>query len=117
MKKQFMQDLQKIYDELQTRQRELNSYYAVLDNEHDEAKKLVEKFLKQMQLPINSDTTMATLTRVVNLREDALEQVLQKEGFSEEEIITKKEEAYLFVKEMPLYFTSILLRGLNQKSS
>jgi hypothetical protein len=102
MKKQFMQDLQKIYDELQTRQRELNSYYAVLDNKHDKAKKLVEKFLKQMHLPVNSDTTMATLTRIVNLREDALEQVLQKEGFSEEEIITKKEKAYLFVKEMHL---------------
>jgi hypothetical protein len=42
------------------------------------------------------------LTRLINLREDALEQVLQKEGFSEESIIEKKEEAYLFVKEMHL---------------
>ena len=102
MKQQFMQDLQKIYDELQTRQKSLNDYYKVLDGNHPVAQALIEDFLSKMNLPVNSDTTMASLTRLVNLREDALEQVLQKEGFSEEEIIAKKEEAYLFVKEMHL---------------
>jgi len=102
MKKQFMQDLQRIYDELQTRQESLNDYYKVLEGNHPVAKCLIEDFLAKMNLPINSDTMMASLTRLVNLREDALEQVLQKEGFSEEEIINKKEEAYLFVKEMHL---------------
>ena len=102
MKQQFMQDLQKIYDELQKRQRELNSYYNVLDGEAEEVKALVDSFLAKMELPVNSDTIMATLIRVVNLREDALEQVLQKEGFDEETIIAKKEEAYLFVKDMHL---------------
>jgi hypothetical protein len=102
MKKQFIQDLQKIYDELQTRQESLNKYYKLLEGDHPEAKTLVENFLNKMALPINSETTMAALTRVINLREDALEQVLQKEGFSEDVIIEKKEEAYLFVKEMHL---------------
>ena len=40
---------------------------------------------------------MAALTRVVNLREDALEQVLEKNGFDEKEIAMKKELAYGFV--------------------
>ena len=102
MKKQFMQDLQKIYDELQTRQESLNEYYKLLEGEHPHAKILVENFLEKMTLPINSETTMAALTRLINLREDALEQVLQKEGFSKDKIIEKKEEAYLFVKEMHL---------------
>jgi len=97
-----MQDLQRIYDELQIRQESLNDYYKVLDGNHPVAKSLIEDFLAKMNLPVNSDTMMASLTRLVNLREDALEQVLQKEGFSEEEIIAKKEEAYLFVKEMHL---------------
>ena len=97
-----MNDLQKIYDELQRRQEELNSYYQLLDGEHKEASLLVEKFLSQMELPVTKETQMAGLTRLVNLREDALEQVLQKEGFSKEEIIEKKEIAYLFVKEMYL---------------
>ncbi len=102
MKKQFIQDLQRIYDELQTRQESLNEYYKLLEGEHPEAKTLVENFLKKMALPMNSETILAALTRVINLREDALEQVLQKEGFSEDEIIEKKEEAYLFVKEIHL---------------
>ena len=97
-----MDDLQKIYDELQRRQEELNSYYQLLDGEHKEASLVVEKFLSQMELPVTKETQMAGLTRLVNLREDALEQVLQKEGFSKEEIIEKKEIAYLFVKEMYL---------------
>jgi len=102
MREQFMQDLQKIYDELQIRQVLLNDYYQLLTGEHKEAALIVEDFLLQMELPINSDTQMAALTRVVNLREDALEQVLQKEGFSQEKIIEKKELAYLFVKQMHL---------------
>jgi len=102
MKQQFMNDLQRIYDELQRRQEELNNYYQLLEGEHIEASRLVENFLSQMELPVNKETQMAGLTRLVNLREDALEQVLEKEGFSQEEIIEKKEIAYLFVKEMHL---------------
>jgi len=102
MQQKFMQDLQRIYDELQSRQASLNDYYQLLKGEHQEAAVVVEDFLAQMELPINADTQMAALTRVVNLREDALEQVLQKEGFSEEKIIEKKELAYQFVKQMHL---------------
>ena len=97
-----MQDLQKIYDELQSRQASLNDYYKLLTEEHQEAALIVEDFLAQMELPIRAETKMAALARVVNLREDALVQVLEKEGFSEEKIIEKKELAYLFVKEMHL---------------
>lgn len=102
MQEQFMQDLQKIYDELQVRQASLNDYYKVLEGENSEAALVVEAFLTKMELPINSETKMAALTRIVHLREDALEQILTKEGFSETEIIDKKELAYLFVKQMHL---------------
>jgi len=98
MKKQkFMQDLQTIYDELQNRQAELNSYYQLLDKGHDRAKEVVDAFLTLLDLEKNDDSVMAALTRIVNLREDALEQVLQKSDFSDEEIIVKKELAYGFV--------------------
>jgi hypothetical protein len=102
MKQKFMRDLQIIYNELQKRQQELNNYYALLEGEHPEAKIVVENFLNLLGLPVNSDTTMASLTRIVNLREDALEQILQKEGLSEDEIIAKKEIAYQSVKDMYL---------------
>ena len=92
-----MDDLQKIYDELQRRQAELNDFYQLTSGEHQEAERVVSDFLSQLGLERSDESVMAALTRIVNLREDALEQVLQKIGMDEEEIIVKREEAYLFV--------------------
>ena len=102
MKKQFMQDLQVIYDELQSRQATLNSYYDVLDESktNERAVELVDAFLKLLDIPSSRDAKMALLTRMVNLREDALEQVLEKSGHSKKEIAMKKELAYGFVSTM-----------------
>ncbi|MFK5975177.1 MAG: invasion protein CiaB [Sulfurovum sp.] len=97
MKQKFMQDLQVIYDELQTRQASLNSYYELLKGGHEKADLLVDAFLKLIDIPRDDDSVMASLTRIVNLREDALGEVLQKRGFSDEEILVKKELAYGFV--------------------
>ncbi len=97
MKHQFMQDLQVIYDELQTRQASLNSYYELLKGGHKKADLLVDAFLKLIDIPRNDDSVMASLTRIVNLKEDALGEVLQKLGISDEEILVKKELAYGFV--------------------
>ncbi len=102
MQQKFMQDLQKIYDELESRQRELNDYYKLLEGGNNRAKKVIEEFLKEIGLPYNDETVMASLVRIVNLREDALEQILLKEGFTQNEIIEKKEIAYQFVKDMYL---------------
>ena len=102
MQQKFMQDLQKIYNELQIRQRELNDYYKLLEGEDNRAKEIVEDFLKEIGLPYNDESVMASLVRIVNLREDALEQVLLKNGFNQDEIIEKKEIAYQFVKDIYL---------------
>ena len=102
MKQQFMQDLQTIYDELQFRQGSLNKYYELLDETkgHDRANKVVDAFLSLIDIPRDKDSEMAALTRFVNLREDALEQVLEKNGCSKEEIAMKKELAYGFASTM-----------------
>jgi len=102
MKKQFMEDLQVIYDELQSRQASLNQYYDLLDETkgHDQANKAVEAFLSLIAIARDDGSTMAALTRIVNLREDALEQVLEKNGCSADEIRVKKELAYGFVSTM-----------------
>jgi len=97
---EFLTDLQTVYDALQRRQAELNDYYMLLKGGHEEADELVEGFLRLLGLERTDDTVMAALTRMVNLREDALDQVLQKAGFSEEDIRAKKELAYGFVSMM-----------------
>jgi len=101
-KQQFMKDLQVIYDELQFRQESLNKYYELLDEKkgHDRANKVVDAFLSLLDIPRNKDSEMAALTRIVNLREDALDQVLEKNGCSKEEIAMKKELAYGFASTM-----------------
>jgi len=105
MKQQFMKDLQLIYDELQSRQTELNDFYKILDKDQvatvpKRVDEIVDSFLSLMGLERDDETIMATLTRIVNLREDALEQVLKKSGLSSDEIVTKKDMAYGFVSTM-----------------
>jgi len=84
---------------------ELNEFYKILDRSStptvpDRVVEIVDSFLSLMGLEKNDETIMATLTRIVNLREDALEQVLKKSGFSSDEIVTKKDLAYGFASTM-----------------
>jgi len=115
-KEQFMKDLQAVYLELQDRQAELNGFYDLIRGQKNKdlgvrseelrsnkstssatkAKETVEAFLQLLDLPYNDDTVMAALTRIVNLREDALVQVMEKAGLNDEEIRLKKELAYGF---------------------
>jgi len=109
-----MDDLQKIYDELQKRQATLNDYYTLTSGTQEEANRIVTAFLSDLGMERSDESVMAALTRIVNLREDALEQVLQKTGLGEEEIIVKKEEAYLFVSRFHLERHASLLSWIEE---
>lgn len=97
MKNKFLNDIQKIYDELSIRQSELNSYFLLTKESHPKAQCAVDDFLVYIGCPKDSDSTMAALTRIVSMREDALEQVLSKLGYHADDIIAKKELAYQWV--------------------
>jgi hypothetical protein len=114
-KQQFMNDLQAIYLELQDRQSELNSFYELLNGEHPKAQQSVDAFLGLLDIPKNDDSIMAALTRIVNLREDALEQVLGKLELSDEEIRVKKELAYGFVSMMHIARHESLIGWIEQQ--
>ncbi|HFC03869.1 MAG TPA: invasion protein, partial [Nitratifractor salsuginis] len=111
MRRRFMKDLQRLYDELRRRQEVLGSYMGILrGEEHPEATEIVERFLQLLELPKTPETMMAALTRLVNLREDALEQVMRQQSFSDEEIIAAKEKAYFFVSDFHLErFESLII--------
>ena len=114
--KEFMDDLQIIYNELQSRQEILNGYYKLMSTPHSEADRVVKSFLEELGLRENSDNIMASLTRIVGLREDALEQVLQKADFSEDEIIEKKEKAYIFVSRFYLDRHSLFISWIENNN-
>ncbi|WP_236579120.1 invasion protein CiaB [Hydrogenimonas urashimensis] len=98
----FMEDLQTIYDEILKRQKALGSYYDLLGGGHAKAEAWVGDFLRRLGLPETPETRMAALTRLIGLRDDALTQVLEKEGFDEEAIIEAKETAYKMVADFYL---------------
>jgi hypothetical protein len=98
----FMEDLQKVYDEILRREKQLGSYYDLLGSGHAEAEAWVGDFLRRLELPDTAETRMAALTRLIGLRDDALTQVLEKEGRDEEAIIEAKETAYKMVADFYL---------------
>ena len=73
----FEKDLEKIYSELERRNEELNGYYTLLDDEHPEASMVVDNFLEELALFKNKESIMATLTRIVSLKEDSIHQILK----------------------------------------
>jgi len=116
-KEQFMNDLQCIYDEINKRQAELNRYYDLLDENkgHEKAQKELTFFLTMLNIPRDKEGYMAGLTRLVNLREDALEQVMKKHGFDERTIRRKKEIAYGFVNDFHTQRHESLLQWIEQE--
>jgi len=96
-KEQFLDDIQKLYDKLSQTQKRENSYFALAKGkESKEAKELVQNFLEEIGVAISKESIVAALTYLINLREDSLEQLLKKEGFSQEQIDVKLKSAYEF---------------------
>ncbi len=102
MKEKFYQDLRAIYHRLQEEQRQLQKMYKCLqphrslfEPEVEEYEALIEDFLEFVGLPKDSETMLAAINRIVNLREDALLQILS--DWDEEERIAAKERAFVWV--------------------
>ncbi|QKF59710.1 invasion protein CiaB [Aliarcobacter lanthieri] len=98
-KEKFLYDLQKIYDFLNEQKATTNELIKYLENEEFDKLELINEFAKALNLEINSDLKFALVTRLVNLRDDSLVQVLKKLEKNEIEIIDLQEKAYQFVKD------------------
>ncbi len=103
MKKRFFQDLETIYNYLQQKQQEISQFYDLLEGKQDPEKQaFIDAFLARIGLAMTDENRMSVISRLVSLRDDSLTQALKKAGFSEEQIIEKKEEAYLWVADYHL---------------
>ncbi|MGM0532920.1 MAG: invasion protein CiaB [Campylobacterota bacterium] len=92
--KAFEHDLQKIYDYVSEQNSRYQAWFDLLQDSSHPAKEQIEPMLEKLGLPNNAQNTMALLTRIINLREDSLDQVLKKSGFDKDEMIEKKEIMY-----------------------
>ena len=98
-KENFLNDLQKIYDFLNEQKNQTNKIITHLENEEFDKLQIINDFAKTLGLEMTSDLRFALVTRLVNLRDDSLVQVLKKLGKNEKEIIQLQEKAYGFIKD------------------
>ncbi len=98
-KDKFLNDLDEVYSFLNTQKSNVNKLISYLENNEFEKLTIIEEFAKYLELEISDDLRFALITRLVNLRDDSLVQVLKKQNKNEEEIIELQEDAYCFVRD------------------
>ncbi|RXJ60758.1 invasion protein CiaB [Candidatus Marinarcus aquaticus] len=97
---QFLDDISKIYTYLDDQKNEINGYITALEDKAYDKLELIESFAQHLQLEnIDDNLRLALITRLVNLRDDSLVQVLKKMGKNEKEVIELQEKAYGFVRD------------------
>ncbi len=116
MEKRFYEELEQVYEIIKNNQKEISSFYDIL-SEDKRGKKIefIDAFLGKIDLEINKENQMAIVSRLVSLRDDSLLQSLKKANFSEDEIIEKKEVAYLWVAKFHLKVHKSLIDEIEEK--
>ncbi len=95
----FINDLNDIYEFLNFQKSSINKLISYLEKKEFDKLTIIEEFASTLNLEMNDDLRFALVTRLVNLRDDSLVQVLKKSGKNEDKIIELQEKAYCFVKD------------------
>ena len=98
-KNKFLDNLAEVYDFLNSQKSHINKLLSYLENSQFEKLEIIEEFAKYLELEMSDDLRFALVTRLVNLRDDSLVQVLKKQKKSEAQIIELQEDAYCFVRD------------------
>ena len=94
----FTNDIQKIYDFISEQKSDINKLYEYLEQNQDDKLTIIEEFASALKVELSDDMKLALITRIVNLRDDSLVQVLKQLDYNEEQIVETQEEAYQFAK-------------------
>jgi hypothetical protein len=86
LKKQFLQDLKRVYELIKERTKQINSLYSLIDNDKQKEYKLLKNALKICALKPTKQNKIAILSRFINLREDMIIIALEQNGKSKDEI-------------------------------
>lgn len=99
-REQFLNDISTLYAYLDNQKNTINQLITHLENKNYEELSIIDEFAKLLGLEnIDDSARLALITRLVNLRDDSLVQVLKKLGKNEQEVITLQETAYVFVRD------------------
>lgn len=99
MNEKFIKDLSDIYQYLDFQKNSINKLLSYLENKEFDKLEIIEKMAKELGLSMSDNLRVSLVTRIVNLRDDSLVQVLKKLGKNESEIIELQEKAYCFVRD------------------
>lgn len=94
-KNKVLSDIAKIYSYLQEQNRQNNTFYEYV--KEGRVPEILEDFFKTT--PKNEEILLACIDRIVGLKEGAIENVLKKENFKEEQILEKKEQLYFIARD------------------
>lgn len=98
-KNKFLEDLAEVYDFLNSQKTNVNKLISYIESNQTEKLQIIDEFASTLGLEMTEDLRLALVTRLVNLRDDSLVQVLKKKQKSEDEIIELQEKAYIFVRD------------------
>ena len=98
-KNKFLEDLTNIYTFLDDQKSHTNKLISHLENNEFEKLTIINDFAKILGLKMSEELRYALVTRLVNLRDDSLVQVLKKLEKTEIQIIELQEKAYCFVRD------------------
>lgn len=117
MNEKFYNDLERFYEIVAQRQKELGEYFEIVEQEeHDmRVEAMIDAFLHTVELSLSRENRVAALTRLINLRDEQLVQALEKEGKDTLFITQAKEKAYLWVKEFYLKRHQSLLEQIDKE--
>jgi len=118
MDKKFQSDLIEIYDLVGKKQKELGSFYRLVEDDGYSNEKLssyIDEFLDECNLKHSKENYMALLSRLINLRDEQFVQVLQKEKNSKNEIKKKRALAYLWTKNFHIKKHKEFLEDIDSK--
>ncbi len=95
----FLNDLNDLYEYLDYQKNSINKLISHLEKNEFNKLTIIEDFAKNLNLEMNDDLRFALVTRLVNLRDDSLVQVLKKFKKSDQEIIELQEKSFCFVRD------------------
>ncbi|WP_331774545.1 invasion protein CiaB [Sulfurospirillum sp. 1612] len=101
MREKFTKDLSRLYELVSQNQKELGTLYKLVEEEgyvNDAVKIYIDEFLDECDLAHTKENTLALLSRLISLRDEQLNQVLQQQDITKKARDTKRALAYLWTK-------------------
>ncbi len=116
--KNFKKDLIALYDLIGIKQKELGSFYGLIENEeynNEKISRYVDEFLDECELENTKENYLALLSRLINLRDEQFIQTLLKVKNTQEEIEKKRALAYLWTKNFHIKRHEELLKEIEKR--